>query len=228
MTGWIVLGAVLAALLLIGLTPVGARAAYQEKKLTVELTVGPLRIPLYPPKEKKRKREEPPGGEKGGQGKPEKPEKKRKALPAPNWEQIRYTLDVLPPVLRRALGRTRRRVRIEPLHLLAVFGGEDPADTASLYYHGEALRGTVLPALRRLVRVRDEAVTLGADYDREDTYIKGELGLRIRVGDVVLIALSAAAGLVRWFIGFRRRASAPRAEKVEKGEGPSDREAAAA
>lgn len=210
MTGWIILGIVLAVLLLIGLTPVGGRIACQEKELTAALEIGPLRVTLYPPKEKKEKKK--PRKEK----KKAREEPEKKPFSMPSREQLRYTLEVLPPVLMKALRRTRRRLRIAPLHLLLVFGGEDPADTASLYYHAEALRGAVLPALRRLVRIRDEAVTLGADYDREDIYIKGELGVRIRIGDIFLIAVSAAAGVVRWLIGYRRRADAPGAKREKE------------
>lgn len=211
MTGWIILGIVLVVLLVIGLTPVGGRIAYGEGKLTADLEIGPFRIPLYPPGEKGEKPSKKPKKEKKKDR--EKPEKKPFSMP--NREQLRYTLEVLPPVLVKALRRTRRRIRIAPLHLLLVFGGEDPADTASLYYHAEALRGAVLPVLRRLVRIRDEAVTLGTDYDREDIYIKGELGVRIRIGDIFRIAVSAAVGLVRWLIGYRRRAGAPGAKRAE-------------
>ena len=203
----------LAVLLLIGLVPIGACAAY-DGALTVRLRIGPLRVGLYPPRPKKEK--SPPRERK--KKKPAEETAEKKPFPRPNREQIQYTLRVLPPLLKRAVGRTRRRILIAPLRLFMVFGGEDPADVAELYGRAQAVLSAAYPVLKRLVRIQDDAVNLYTDYDSESIFFRGEVGVRIRIGDVVIIGVSAAAGLLKWLIGYRRRAGKPERQTSGKTE----------
>jgi len=235
MAGWILL-AVAAALLALGWIPVGGEVSYRGM-LSVRVRVGPLRLTVYPRKPKKRK--EPPSKEKapvpsqeagtgetekkppGGKEKPAEKEKsaekaKKKKRLLPNREQIRYSLRVLPPLLGRALRRTRRRILLSPLRLAVVFGGPDPADTAELYGKAQALISALVPALKELVRIKNDEIHLATDYDSETTHIAGEIGLTIRIGDLLWIAVSTAAGLLRWLIGFRRRAGKPERQEKQK------------
>ena len=203
---------VLVLLLLIALTPVGVYAAY-DGALTVRLLIGPFRLTLYPPKAKE---EGKPPSKKRKNGEEPKKVKEKKPFPRPNREQIRYSLQVLPPLLKKVVGRTRRRILLAPLRVLVVFGGEDPADVAELYGKAQAVLGTVYPVLRRLVRIREDAVNLYTDYDSATIFFRGEIGVRIRVGDVAIIGISASAGLVKWLIGDRRRADKLKKQTIEK------------
>ena len=203
---------VLVLLLLIALTPVGVYAAY-DGALTVRLLIGPFRLTLYPPKAKE---EGKPPSKKRKNGEEPKKVKEKKPFPRPNREQIRYSLQVLPPLLKKVVGRTRRRILLAPLRVLVVFGGEDPADVAELYGKAQAVLGTVYPVLRRLVRIREDAVNLYTDYDSATIFFRGEIGVRIRVGDMAIIGISASAGLVKWLIGYRRRADKLKKQTIEK------------
>lgn len=185
----------------------GVYAVY-DGALTVRLLIGPFRLTLYPPKAKEEGK--PPSKKRKNEEEPKKA-KEKKPFPRPNREQIRYSLQVLPPLLKKTVGRTRRRILLAPLRVLVVFGGEDPADVAELYGKAQAVLSTVYPVLKRLVRVREDAVNLYTDYDSEAIFFRGEIGIRIRVGDMAIIGISAAAGLVKWVIGYRRRA-----DKLEK------------
>ena len=203
---------VLVLLLLIALTPVGVYAAY-DGALTVRLLIGPFRLTLYPPKAKE---EGKPPSKKRKNGEEPKKVKEKKPFPRPNREQIRYSLQVLPPLLKKVVGRTRRRILLAPLRVLVVFGGEDPADVAELYGKAQAVLGTVYPVLRRLVRIREDAVNLYTDYDSATIFFRGEIGVRIRVGDMAIIGISASAGLVKWLLGYRRRADKLKKQTIEK------------
>ncbi len=203
---------VLVLLLLIALTPVGVYAVY-DGALTVRLLIGPFRLTLYPPKAKE---EGKPPSKKRKNGEEPKKVKEKKPFPRPNREQIRYSLQVLPPLLKKVVGRTRRRILLAPLRVLVVFGGEDPADVAELYGKAQAVLGTVYPVLRRLVRIREDAVNLYTDYDSATIFFRGEIGVRIRVGDMAIIGISASAGLVKWLIGYRRRADKLKKQTIEK------------
>lgn len=203
---------VLVLLLLIALTPVGVYAVY-DGALTVWLLIGPFRLTLYPPKAKEEGK--PPSKKRKNEEEPKKV-KEKKPFPRPNREQIRYSLQMLPPLLKKTVGRTRRRILLAPLRVLVVFGGEDPADVAELYGKAQAVLSTVYPVLKRLVRVREDAVNLYTDYDSEAIFFRGEIGIRIRVGDMAIIGISAAAGLVKWLIGYRRRADKLEKQTIEK------------
>ena len=209
MTGWILLAAIVLLLLLVCLTPVGIYAAYNGGEFLLRLLMGPWHVDLYPPKEKPKKRA-PKKEEK------EVPEKAEPKMKRPNREQIRYTLHVLPPLLKKAVGRTRRRILVSPLRCQVVFAGEDPADVANRYGKAQALVSALFPALERLVRIKDPAIRLSTDYEGERTEAEGEIGVRIRIGDILIIGISAAAGLIRWLIGYQRRAAPTEKEKEKQ------------
>ena len=75
MTGWLIALAVLAVLWLLGRIRLGVRARYEEGKAEVRLLIGPVKIALYPPKERAEKADRPekrlrrrPPGERHRQG----------------------------------------------------------------------------------------------------------------------------------------------------------------
>lgn len=204
MTGWIILAAVLLVLACLLALPVGAVVRRRER-LTVDVTVGPFSIAVYPEKEKKKKKKKP--SKEGKQPEKEKPEK-----PGPNRAQLRYSLEVLPGVIAKALSRTRRRLVVCPLRVEAVFGGEDPADTALLYGKCQALAGGFLPVLESLVQLKDREIRLSVDFEAEATRWSGEAGVRLRVWDGLVIGLGALGGLFGWYNGYKKLGTAP-AEK---------------
>ena len=70
-----------------------------------------------------------------------------------------------------------------------------------------------LPVLQRTVRVREQDIRLYPDFAEERTRCEADVGVSIRPWDVLVIAVCAGASLVRWFLGFRKLASPPPAEK---------------
>lgn len=204
MIGWIILAAVLLVLAVLLALPVGVVVRRREC-FTVDVTVGPFSFAVYPAKEKKKK--EKPSKEK------KKPEKEQPEKPGPNAAQIRYSLEVLPGVIAKALSRTRRRIVVSPLKLHAVFGGEDPADTALLYGKCQALASGFLPVLGELVKLRHTEIRLSVDFDAEETRWSGEAGIRLRVWDGLAIGLGALGGLLGWYNGYKKLGAAPAEKK---------------
>lgn len=208
MTGWIILAAVLLVLVCLLALPVGVAARRQEK-LTVDVTVGPFSIAVYPgkgEKKKKKKKESP--------SKASEPEKEEK--PGPNGAQLRYTLEVLPGVLVKALSQTRRRIVISPLKVTAVFGGEDPADVALLYGRAQAFVSGGIPVLESLVKLRHTEIRLGTDYEAETTRWTGEAGISLRVWDGLVIGVGALSGLLRWYSGYKKLGSTPAKQDTQE------------
>ena len=182
-------------LLALGWIPLGADAAYHGG-LQVRVRVGFLRFTVYPAPEKGKKKT------KAAKPKTAAGEKKR-ALRFPNRRQIAYTLEVLLPALRKALERLGRWIQIPVLRLRVVFAGEDPADVAVLYGKAQAAAAAALPLLERCVRIGETDVRLTADYTAEETAASGELRVRIRLGALLVLGVSALGSVVSWLRGYR-------------------------
>lgn len=234
-----ILGVLLLLLAVILLTPAGVRFRYDRGDLSLLVRFGPLKLQIFPRKEKKppqRKpeetKEEPEKKQAGKESAddpekkqteksaPEKPKPKKKAEKKPrakiNREQILYSLETLPPILGRALKRTGRRLRLTPLKVHLLVAGPDPADTALLYGRLEAALGAALPALHRLVRIKDQDVRLFLDFQREQMDLIADVGLSLRPWDLVSVGLRAGGSLLKWYLRFRKLASPPPAEEPKE------------
>lgn len=237
-----ILGVLLLLLAVILLTPAGVRFRYDRGDLSLLVRFGPLKPQIFPRKEKKPPRRKPKekkpekkqaadpekkpaektAAEKSAPEKsaPEKPKPKKKAAKKPrakiNREQILYSLETLPPILGRALKRTGRRLRLTPLKVHLLVAGPDPADTALLYGRLEAALGAALPALHRLVRIKDQDVRLFLDFQREQMDLIADVGLSLRPWDLVSVGLRAGGSLLKWYLRFRKLASPPPAEELKE------------
>ncbi len=234
-----ILGVLLLLLAVILLTPAGVRFRYDRGDLSLLVRFGPLKLQIFPRKEKKPPRRKPEETkeepEKKQAGKesaddpekkqtekraPEKPKPKKKAAKKPrakiNREQILYSLETLPPILGRALKRTGRRLRLTPLKVHLLVAGPDPADTALLYGRLEAALGAALPALHRLVRIKDQDVRLFLDFQREQMDLIADVGLSLRPWDLLSVGLRAGGSLLKWYLRFRKLASPPPAEEPKE------------
>ena len=173
---WII-GGILLLLILLLLLRVGVHLRFGEQ---LELTViaGPARIQLLPRPEKK-------------------PAKQREKLSL-SFEDVRSALPYLWEGLKRALARTRRRMRIDPLRLSVVFAGEDPAAVAQTYGWASSAMWTLMPQLERLLKIPDPHIHLGTDFGAARTQIEGEAGVTFRIGDLLIIGLGFGIPLLKW------------------------------
>mgnify|MGYP000772897707 FL=1 len=122
---WIV-GILLGIFFVVQLSRVGVCLAFGEE-LRVMLRLGPIRMQVVPKKETAKKK---PKKDKATKKKKEKPKKEMPKITA------RAVLDSLPElwqILKKSLRMTFHRVRVAPMDISAVIGGDDPADTALLY-----------------------------------------------------------------------------------------------
>ena len=196
----VVLGVVLIFLLVVLLIPAYVRITYEQGELRVFAKYAWLTIPIIPPAVKQEKSEQ-----KDEETEQEKTKPKKKT--GINREQIFYTLDTLPAILLKALKRFGRRIRIEPLKLHVLVATPDPADTAILYGKLHGFLGAFLPPLHRCVRIREQDIQLFPDFSEERMDYIADIGVAIRPGSVLLIILCALGGILKWYIGFRKRAT---------------------
>ena len=108
---YIILG-IAAALFLLSLLRVGVRIAFGDE-LRVTAMAGPVRMQLLPrpdkPEKEKPKKEEP-----SGEKKPEGEKKKERRLDLTK-EDVRTVLPAVWEALKKGLGKTRQRLRIDPM-----------------------------------------------------------------------------------------------------------------
>jgi len=198
MTLWIILGIIVLFLVLLCMLPVGVYVKY-ETQLLLRLLIGPFSMTLIPRKESEKSAVE--------EKQPAKKIEKNRGFQKPNREQICYSIETLPGIVKKALRRTQKGILIKPLLVKVIFAGEDPADVAQNYGKAQALVSALYPEIKKIVRIRKTAISLSADYEREQMELVAELGIHLRVGTILTITFSAGMSILRWFLGYRKLAS---------------------
>ena len=165
-------------------------------------------------KAKKPKKEKPP--------KKRKEEKPKKEMPKITGRAILRGLPELWGIAKKGLRMTFRRIRISPMEISAVIGGEDPADTAILYGKLNAAMWTVMPELEKLINMPDPHVHLETDFNAPDTRVSGEVGLSFRIGDLLAIGFAFAGPALRWFMAFRKEKAAREKAATKEKKTPQD------
>lgn len=224
---WIAL-ALLALVLLLLFLPIRLRVSWDQGDAGVNARFGPVQLPIYPPKESEQPKEEKKKKARKKKGtEPQVAGEKGKKRFSINRDQLVYTLETLPPILGRALRRVGQRVRIAPLKVYVLVAGADPADTAVLYGRLTAALEAGLPLLHRAIHIREQDIRLFPDFQEEEMDLIADVGISIRLWDLLVIGLCAGGGLIRWFIQLRKLSDKPQ-NKEKKTEPKTAGEAGAA
>ena len=215
MTALKVIGIILLIFILIGFLRVGALIRFGGE-LRVQLSAGPFRFTLLPAKEKKEKTPQK-AKEKKSEGQ-ERRQKKKPSLPKPSKEDLKDLITTALSALKETAKRTCKRLRIDPLEILVVFGGTDPADIAQTYGYASAAMWGVMPHLEDLFRIPDPSLHLRMDYSAEKTHAEGTVGLSLRIRDGLHIALALLIPMLKWYLHYKKahKNDAP-AEKPTEG-----------
>ncbi len=210
MTALYIVVGLLAVLFGVSRLRVGVRVHFGES-LAVAVKIGPKSIAIIPKPERKTKK---PKAEKPKQDKPAaaKPQKKTSRPKMGFWD-IWELLKAVWQSVQRALRATGKRIRIDPLRLTVVFGGDDPCVVAEMY--GAACSGmwSVMPRLEQMAQLPDPEIHLGVDFTAERIRVEGDVGIFFRVGDFFAIGASAVGPLLRWFIRFQKQQKQASGEK---------------
>lgn len=211
---WITLAVLLALAIFLWRLRLGLYVVFGRGQAAADLTIGPFRVRLVPSKEAKKTPQET-----KKTGKPKKEPKDlaeaAKKIPKPKLEDLQDAARTLWPAAKKALRRTRRGIRVDPLRLSATLGGaEDPAAAAELYGGLHALVWTGMPALEKLVVIRDPGIHLGIDFDAQETRAEGELGISIRLGTLIAVGAQLAVPAIGWLRRFMKRRRMPPASKA--------------
>ena len=120
-----VIGIILLIFILIGFLRVGVLMQFGDE-LRVQLSVGPFRFTLLPAKEKKETPKKKAKEKKPKSEGEEVKQKKKPSLPKPTKEELRDLITTALSALKETAKRTCKRLRIDPLEILVVFGGTNP------------------------------------------------------------------------------------------------------
>ena len=211
MIGWYILGGIVLLLLAIWLLRVSVEIAFGQE-LRVTAKIGPKKLTLLPKPEKrerapKKKKKKAPAAEKKAE------DKGKKKFPF-TFEDIRSAAPVVFEALQKALRKIRRRMRVDPLDISITFAGDDPAKVAEMYGWANTAMWTMMPPLEQLIHIPDPHIHLGVDYNSFRITAEGRVGVRFRVGDLIVIALTLAVPVLKWYMN-RRKKAAPQKEETK-------------
>ena len=116
--------------------------------------------------------------------------------------------------LQKALRKIRRRMRVDPLDISITFAGDDPAKVAEMYGWANTAMWTMMPPLEQLIHIPDPHIHLGVDYNSIRMTAEGRVGVKFRVGDLIIIGLTLAVPLLKWYLSWRRKA-VPQKEEMK-------------
>ena len=131
-------------------------------------------------------------------------QKKKPSLPKPTKEELRDLITTALSALKETAKRTCKRLRIDPLEILVVFGGTDPADIAQTYGYASAAMWGVMPHLEDLFHIPDPSLHLRMDYSSEKTHAEGAVGLSLRIRDGLHIALALLIPMLKWYLRYKK------------------------
>lgn len=169
--------------------------------LRVDVKLGWLRFQAVPGRERQKK---PPKKKKDKDVQDGGEEKNPRSKPS--LAELRDAARTLLPPLKRALARTRRGIRVEPLRLSLILGGkEDPAAAAKLYGELNAALWAGMPQLERLLDIPDPRIHTEADFDTDGNRTEGTVGVTIRIGTVLAVGFGIGIPALRWFLRYMKR-----------------------
>ena len=200
MTALWILGILLFILLTVLVSRVGAEVAFGEET-RVTLRLGLIRVQVLPRKSKEKRAAPKKKAPEKAKGK----KKPKKEAPKITASAVLEGFPQLWKILKKGLRMTRRRIRISPMKLWAVIGGEDPANTAILYGRLSAAMYAVVPVLQELLRMPDPQIHLEPDLQGGESRAEGEIRASFLIWDLVVMGFACGIPLIKWFLHLRRQ-----------------------
>lgn len=119
---------------------------------------------------------------------------------------VKEAAQTLWPPLKKALGRTRRSIRLDSMTVSVTIGAaDDPAAGAEAYGWASGAMFNIMPALEELVRVPDPSVHIGLDFDSTATRAAGDIGLSVRIGTLIAVGFGTGVPVLRWLTDLKKK-----------------------
>ena len=187
---------------LLAILPLGVSVKYDEDGAVVKVIAGPVKITLFPKKDKTEKKQKIKDPES-----PKEPEKQ--ADPAKTEQPVKEPsskaekkekpakksggpiTDFLPlvQIALDMLGTFRRRLRLNVLELKLIMAADDPCDLAVNYGRAWAAVGNLMPRLERVFVIKKRNVEVECDFESSQTKVIARLDLTITLGRIIATAV---------------------------------------
>ena len=160
---YVLLG-LLALIVLLLITPVGARATADDNGYAIYAHVFGLNVKILPRPPKKKKKPKKP--KKPKEPKPEEEKKKEKKPFKLTFGKLLDYISFAADALKRAV----RGIYIRRFRLYARLHNDDAAKTALMYGGACSVLGNAIPKLEKIFRVGDSHIELVPDFDGSNSY----------------------------------------------------------
>ena len=204
LVGWSILGFILLCLLIVLLIPIGAELSYINSEFKLSAKISAFSIKLFPRKEgeeSKPKKEKAPKKKKAPAENAEGAEPKVKKKLALNFEEI---MEILKKAL-HGLGKFGR-LTVHNFMLHYVAAGKDPYSTAMSYNYVNAALSSLAPLCSRGFNVKgDVDVWTNVDFTEEKMLLECELGISLRLIQLLHVAIVAGVGVISVLIRNKLR-----------------------
>ncbi len=200
MVGWCILGGILLLFAVVWLLRVSVELSFGQE-LRAVAHIGPKKLTLLPKSDKsaKKKKAQPSARE-------EKAPVKKGAKKFPfAFDDIRSALPVVFGALKKALKKIGRHMRVDPLEVSIVLGHSDPVKVAQMYGWVNTAVWSMMPQLEQLLHIPHPHIHVGVDYDTGKTDVEGRVGVWFRAGDLLVIALTLAIPVLKWYLAWRKK-----------------------
>lgn len=177
--GWLIAAGVL---ILLAILPVGISAVYDSHGPVARLIVGPVRVKIYPSKEKEKKDKPVKKKEKAKSSAPKSQAKEKKGGSFADF------MPLLDAVL-TLLSDFRRKLRVNRLEMKLVMASDDPCDLAVNYGKAWAAVGNLMPLLENVFVIKKRDVDVECDFTAEQMTVLARLDLTITLGRLLYIVL---------------------------------------
>lgn len=212
--GWLI---ALGVIFFLAVLPLGVSVKYDSGGLLVKVSLGPVRLTVYPrpqkeKKEKKKKEKEPTPEqvqqtkEEAELPKPPQPPKQENTRKE-DQEKGGSLLDFLPlvKVALDLLGDLRRKLRVKRLDLKLIMAGGDPCDLAVNYGRAWAAVGNLMPQLERLFVIKKRDVEVECDFTASETLVIARVDLTITLGRTLVLAAVYGFRAVKEYLNLQKK-----------------------
>ena len=211
--GW---GVFFVCLLVLAWIPLGIRASYGEAGFEARVIAGPVKITLFPRKNRKRKPKTADSSEKTIEETTKSPSEKKRPETETTEKgepgvQSGGSLERFVPWIRLALdflGALRRKIRLDNLYLHVVLAGDDPCDLAVNYGRAWAVVGDLLPKLERIFVIRKRDIQVGCDFAAEKITVAARGDMTMTLGRTLCLGTIYGIRALKIFLTMKREGGA--------------------
>lgn len=208
--GW---GIFFACLVVLALLPLGIRGSYDQTGFSVRVIAGPLKITLFPRKNRKRKPKTADSSEKTTEETTKSPSEKKRPKTEKDEPGMQSggSLERFVPWIRLGLdflGALRRKIRLDNLYLHVVLAGDDPCDLAVNYGRAWAAVGDLLPKLERVFVIRKRDIQVGCDFAAEKITVAARGDMTMTLGRTLCLGTIYGIRALKIFLTMKREGGA--------------------